>query len=133
MIEGNSTIPRSASAATSKPAESGRVTNSLQPTCCLGFLVHDALLARLFCGELLGYPERRTSPEWIALDFHSHQIVAHLPHGEIGASQQRNAVDGHGVLVRHFEIGLPVAAGETMAEHLKAQGVNPTSATKANC
>jgi extradiol dioxygenase family protein len=48
--------------------------------------------------------------------------VAHLAPGECGASQ-RNAVDGHGVPVRHFGIVLPMAQWEDMAQRLRGAGV----------
>ena len=88
----------------------------------LAFPVHDLALARQFYGDLLGCTEGRSSPEWIDFNFYGHQIVAHLAPGETGAGQ-RNAVDGHGVPVRHFGIVLPMADWEAMAERLKAQGV----------
>ena len=88
----------------------------------LAFPVHDLAAARRFYGDLLGCPEGRSSPEWIDFNFYGHQIVAHLAPGDTSASQ-RNAVDGHGVPVRHFGIVLPMQDWEAMAERLKAQGV----------
>jgi len=88
----------------------------------LAFPVHDLALARQFYGELMGCPEGRSSPEWIDFNFYGHQIVAHLAPAETGDSQ-RNAVDGHGVPVRHFGMVLPMTDWEAMAERLKAQGV----------
>ncbi|GAA4352205.1 VOC family protein [Variovorax defluvii] len=87
----------------------------------LAFPVHDLAAARRFYGELLGCPEGRSSDEWIDFNFYGHQIVAHLAPGETGTAA-RNAVDGHGVPVRHFGIVLPMAEWEAMAERLKAQG-----------
>ena len=84
--------------------------------------MHDLAAARRFYGDLLGCPEGRSSPEWIDFNFYGHQIVAHLAPGDTSASQ-RNAVDGHGVPVRHFGIVLPMQDWEAMAERLKAQGV----------
>jgi len=88
----------------------------------LAFPVHDLALARQFYGGLMGCPEGRSSPEWIDFNFYGHQIVAHLAPAETGDSQ-RNAVDGHGVPVRHFGMVLPMTDWEAMAERLKAQGV----------
>jgi extradiol dioxygenase family protein len=88
----------------------------------LAFPVHDLGLARRFYGELLGCPEGRSADDWVDFNFYGHQIVAHLAPGETGASQ-RNAVDGHGVPVRHFGIVLPMAEWEALAKRLKAQGV----------
>ncbi|MFY9513614.1 MAG: VOC family protein [Rubrivivax sp.] len=87
----------------------------------LAFPVHDLAAARAFYGELLGCPEGRSSEEWVDFNFHGHQIVAHLAPEACGAAQ-RNAVDGHGVPVRHFGIVLPVAAWQALASRLQAAG-----------
>jgi extradiol dioxygenase family protein len=87
----------------------------------LAFPVHDLVLARRFYGELLGCPEGRSAEDWVDFNFYGHQIVAHLAPGECGATQ-RNAVDGHGVPVRHFGIVLPMAAWQALASRLKAAG-----------
>lgn len=88
----------------------------------LAFPVDDLAKAREFYGETLGCPEGRSSPEWIDFNFYGHQIVAHLAPEESGTAQ-RNAVDGHGVPVRHFGIVLPMADWEAMAARLKAKGI----------
>ena len=88
----------------------------------LAFPVHDLVLARRFYGELLGCPEGRSAQDWVDFNFYGHQIVAHLAPGETGASQ-RNAVDGHGVPVRHFGIVLPMPEWEAMAARLKTHDV----------
>ncbi|TFY98225.1 VOC family protein [Ramlibacter humi] len=88
----------------------------------LAFPVHDLAEARRFYGGLLGCPEGRSSDEWIDFNFYGHQIVAHLAPSETGRAQ-RNAVDGHGVPVRHFGIVLPMADWDALASKLKAQGV----------
>jgi extradiol dioxygenase family protein len=87
----------------------------------LAFPVHDLEAARAFYGELLGCPEGRSSPEWIDFNFYGHQIVAHLAPEACG-NAATNAVDGHGVPVRHFGIVLPMADWEAMAERLKSLG-----------
>ncbi|WP_076999359.1 VOC family protein [Variovorax sp. KK3] len=87
----------------------------------LAFPVHDLAAARQFYGELLGCPEGRSSNEWIDFNFYGHQIVAHLAPGETGTTAL-NAVDGHGVPVRHFGIVLPMADWDAMASRLKAAG-----------
>jgi extradiol dioxygenase family protein len=87
----------------------------------LAFPVHDLALARSFYGEVLGCPEGRSSPEWIDFNFYGHQIVAHLAPEATGAAQL-NAVDGHGVPVRHFGIVLPMADWEAAAARLRAAG-----------
>jgi extradiol dioxygenase family protein len=88
----------------------------------LAFPVHDLALARRFYGETLGCPEGRSSDEWVDFNFYGHQIVAHLAPGETGLVQ-RNAVDGHGVPVRHFGIVLPMAEWHALADRLKACGI----------
>jgi len=88
----------------------------------LAFPVHDLALARQFYGELLACPEGRSSDDWVDFNFYGHQIVAHLAPAECGAAQ-RNAVDGHGVPVRHFGMVLPMADWEALAARLKSQGV----------
>jgi extradiol dioxygenase family protein len=88
----------------------------------LAFPVSDIAKARAFYGDLLGCPEGRSAPDWVDFDFFGHQIVAHLAPGETGEAQ-KNAVDGHGVPVRHFGIVLPMADWEAMAKKLKAAAV----------
>ena len=88
----------------------------------VAFPVHDIALARRFYGELLGCPEGRSADDWVDFNFYGHQIVAHLAPAETGIAQ-RNAVDGHGVPVRHFGIVLPMADWEAAAARLKAASV----------
>ena len=87
----------------------------------VAFAVHDIALARGFYGELLGCPEGRSTDDWVDFNFYGHQIVAHLAPAEAGQAQ-RNAVDGHGVPVRHFGIVLPMADWEALAARLRAAG-----------
>ena len=88
----------------------------------VAFPVHDIALARKFYGDLLGCPEGRSADDWVDFNFYGHQIVAHLAPAETGMAQ-RNAVDGHGVPVRHFGIVLPMADWEAAAARLKAANV----------
>ena len=88
----------------------------------LAFPVDDLAAARRFYGELLGCAEGRSSPEWVDFNFFGHQIVAHLAPGQTGAAGA-NAVDGHGVPVRHFGIVLSMAQWEEMAARLTGAGV----------
>jgi len=88
----------------------------------LAFPVHDIAEARRFYGDVLGCPEGRSAPDWVDFNFYGHQIVAHLAPDETGAAQ-RNAVDGHGVPVRHFGIVLPMADWEAAAARLKDKGI----------
>jgi uncharacterized protein len=91
----------------------------MMPPFHLAFPVHDLAEARRFYGGLLGCPEGRSSPEWIDFNFHGHQIVAHLAPDECGHNRL-NAVDGHGVPVRHFGLVLSMAQWQAMAERLRA-------------
>jgi extradiol dioxygenase family protein len=88
----------------------------------LAFPVHDLAQARKFYGGILGCPEGRSSDEWVDFNFYGHQIVAHLAPAEAGTAQ-RNAVDGHGVPVRHFGIVLPMAEWQQAAQRLREHGV----------
>ena len=88
----------------------------------VAFPVHDLAAARAFYGGTLGCSEGRSSEEWIDFNFYGHQIVAHLAPEETRQAQ-RNAVDSHGVPVRHFGIVLPMAEWEAMAGRLRAKGV----------
>ncbi len=88
----------------------------------LAFPVHDLAAARDFYGRLLGCPEGRSADDWVDFNFYGHQLVAHLAPEETGLAQ-RNAVDGHGVPVRHFGIVLPVAEWQALAAKLKAAGL----------
>lgn len=89
----------------------------------LAFPVHDLSEARRFYGGLLGCSEGRSSEDWIDFNFHGHQIVAHLAPEESGEGAT-NAVDGHGVPVRHFGVVLPMDQWQVMADRLKGAGVD---------
>jgi uncharacterized protein len=88
----------------------------------VAFPVHDLALARQFYGQILGCPEGRSAEDWVDFNFYGHQIVAHLAPDQTGLAQ-RNAVDGHGVPVRHFGIVLPKGEWQALAERLKAKGI----------
>lgn len=88
----------------------------------LAFPVHDLAQARSFYGDTLGCPEGRSSDDWVDFNFYGHQIVAHLAPDAAGGAQ-RNAVDGHGVPVRHFGIVLPMADWEALSQRLARLGV----------
>lgn len=88
----------------------------------LAFPVNDLAEARKFYGELLGCSEGRSSDQWIDFNFYGHQVVAHLAPDQTG-SVSANAVDGHGVPVRHFGVVLPMAEWHAAADRLTAAGV----------
>lgn len=89
----------------------------------IAFPVHDLTVARQFYGELLGCPEGRSAPDWVDFNLFGHQIVAHLAPGETGVSAT-NAVDGHGVPVRHFGAILTMDQWTALAEKLTAVGTS---------
>ena len=88
----------------------------------LAFPVDDLEAARGFYKGLLGCGEGRSSPDWVDFDFHGHQIVAHLAPGECG-NAATNAVDGHGVPVRHFGLVMDMDEWRKTADRLTEAGV----------
>jgi extradiol dioxygenase family protein len=88
----------------------------------IAFPVNSIEEARSFYGGLLGCPEGRSAPDWVDFNLYGHQIVAHLAPSETGATST-NAVDGHGVPVRHFGAILTMPQWDTLADKLKAAGV----------
>ncbi|WP_226633969.1 VOC family protein [Novosphingobium profundi] len=89
----------------------------------LAFPVDDLEAARAFYLGVLGCNEGRSSDEWVDFDFFGHQIVAHLAPEETG-TVKANAVDGHGVPVRHFGIVLSMAKWQALADTLEAAGID---------
>ncbi|OLP44956.1 VOC family protein [Rhizobium oryziradicis] len=89
----------------------------------LAFPVNDLEAARGFYGGLLGCSEGRSSPDWIDFNFYGHQVVAHLVPAETGEAAT-NAVDGHGVPVRHFGVVLSMDEWNAAAEKLTNAGVD---------
>ncbi|WP_186056018.1 VOC family protein [Burkholderia gladioli] len=87
----------------------------------IAFPVHSLEAAREFYGELLGCPEGRSSAEWVDFNLYGHQIVAHLAPDETGVART-NAVDGHGVPVRHFGALLTLEQWHLLADKLRAAG-----------
>ena len=89
----------------------------------LAFPVHDLAAARSFYGGVLGCPEGRSAADWVDFDFFGHQIVAHLAPDETGVVAT-NAVDGHGVPVRHFGVVLTMEQWTAAADRLRDAGVD---------
>ncbi|HET7922029.1 MAG TPA: VOC family protein [Gammaproteobacteria bacterium] len=87
----------------------------------LAFPVHDLEAARTFYAGLLGCATGRESAHWIDFNFFGHQLVAHLAPPETGTAT--NEVDGEAVPVRHFGVILEWREWETLAERLKAAGI----------
>ena len=88
----------------------------------LAFPVDDLAAARRFYGELLGCPEGRSAQEWVDVDLHGHQIVAHLA-PQSAPRRATNEEDGEHVPVPHFGIVLAMDDWKRLAERLKTAGV----------
>jgi extradiol dioxygenase family protein len=103
------------------PDTTTRDTKALAPF-HLAFPVRDLASARRFYGEILGCPEGRSTADWVDFNFFGHQIVAHLAPAETGVAAT-NAVDGHGVPVRHFGVVLSMPQWQDAADKLSGAGV----------
>jgi len=73
----------------------------------LAIAVRDIEEARDFYGTKLGFPERRSSDQWIDFNMFGHQVVVHLnsnlgPSGKV--THIANPVEGHQVPVPHFGV-----------------------------
>ena len=84
--------------------------------------VRDIPEARDFYGRKLGFPEGRSSDQWVDFDMFGHQFVVHLnpalgPGGQV--PQISNAVDGHGVPVPHCGVVLTMPDWEAFAARLR--------------
>ncbi|MEO1222124.1 MAG: VOC family protein [Pseudomonadota bacterium] len=89
----------------------------------LAFPVDDLEAARGFYGGVMGCVEGRSSDEWIDLNFHGHQIVAHLSK-RASSDSATNHVDGHGVPVPHFGLVLAMEDWQALARKLRAAGTD---------
>lgn len=85
----------------------------------LAFPVRDIPEARAFYGELLGFPEGRSSEEWIDFDMYGHQVVTHLDR-DLPPSTHHNEVDGHAVPVPHFGVVLTMENWRSLRDRLLA-------------
>jgi extradiol dioxygenase family protein len=88
----------------------------------LAFPVNDLSAARHFYADILGCSEGRSSDTWIDFDLFGHQIVAHLA-PDSAVVRSANEVDADNVPVPHFGIVLPMEEWRTLAESLRAKGV----------
>lgn len=88
----------------------------------LAFPVHDLAAAREFYGGVLGCNVGRSSDTWIDFNLYDHQIVAHLA-PNIAGTKSSNDVDADHVPVPHFGIVLQMDDWKSLAEKLKAKGV----------
>ena len=88
----------------------------------LAIQVRDIQEARDFYGDKLGFPEGRSTENWIDFNMFGHQLVTHLNPdlGQNGkVSSISNAVDGHGVPVPHFGVVLNFKDWELLASKVK--------------
>lgn len=97
----------------------------------LAIPVDDIAAARAFYGELLGWPEGRSSARWVDFDLHGHQVVAHLVDAATGGAPAEsgdaarapisghNPVEGEQVPVPHFGVVLDWEAWHALAERLQ--------------
>ncbi|MCH1552229.1 MAG: VOC family protein, partial [Balneolaceae bacterium] len=88
----------------------------------LAFPVKDLTETHQFYTQILGCSTGRSSDHWIDFNMWGHQVVAHLSPDEAKESS-KNAVDGHGVPVRHFGVILNMEEWEALAERVKTAGV----------
>ncbi len=88
----------------------------------LAFPIDDLAAAERFYSGLLGCRVGRRSERWIDFDFGGHQITAHLRAEGAGARDDRSAVDGDAVPVRHFGLVLGWEAFHRLAERLTVAG-----------
>lgn len=88
----------------------------------LAFPVKDLVKTRAFYEGLLGCEVGRTAERWIDFNFFGHQISAHLTEAEI-QEPPANPVDGKQVPIKHFGAILTMEQWETLAEKLKAHGI----------
>ena len=88
----------------------------------LAVQVRDLNEAREFYGKKLGFPEGRSSENWIDFDMFGHQFVVHLNPsiGKKGTiTQIANPVDGFSVPVPHFGVVLTFEDWKIFAEKVK--------------
>tara|TARA_Y200000002_G_scaffold382439_1_gene399499 strand:+ start:4174 stop:4605 length:432 start_codon:yes stop_codon:yes gene_type:complete len=89
----------------------------------LAFPVKDLTETYQFYTQILGCSTGRSSDHWIDFNMWGHQVVAHLSPDEAKESS-KNAVDGHGVPVRHFGVILSMEEWEALAERVKIADVS---------
>ncbi|MER6977141.1 VOC family protein [Streptomyces carpinensis] len=95
---------------------------SVRPAVHLAIPVDDLEAARQFYGNVLGLSEGRSTGHWVDWDLHGHQLVTHVvPGGPVPAGSSE--VDGHAVPVPHFGLLLSTEDFHTLADRLRAAGV----------
>ena len=88
----------------------------------LAFPVHDLQAARDFYGGVLECEEGRSSDRWIDFNLYGHQIVTHLAESGPGIKAS-NQVDADSVPVPHFGVVLPMDEWQSLADKLRAKGI----------
>jgi extradiol dioxygenase family protein len=88
----------------------------------LAFPVRDLAATERFYVDLLGCEVGRRSERWIDLDFHGHQLTAHLVAAGKAAGEASNPVDGDAVPVPHFGVILDMARWRALVARLRAAG-----------
>ena len=88
----------------------------------LAFPVKDLTETHQFYTQILGCSTGRSSDHWIDFNMWGHQVVAHLSPDEAKESS-KNAVDGHGVPVRHFGVILSMEDWEALAKELQRKKI----------
>jgi len=88
----------------------------------LAIQVRDIDEARDFYGTKMGFPEGRSSADWIDWNMFGHQMVTHCnkalgKDGKVNAVN--NAVDGHGVPVPHFGVVLSFDDWNSLAKRVE--------------
>ena len=84
--------------------------------------VRDLAEARTFYGEKLGFPEGRSSDQWIDFDMFGHQFVVHhnpALGAEGSVASISNPVDGQGVPVPHCGVVLAFDDWQALANRLE--------------
>lgn len=88
----------------------------------LAVQVRDIDEAREFYGKKMGFPEGRSTEQWIDFNMFGHQFVTHL-NPNIGKNGTLNSisnhVDGHGVPVPHFGVVMQFDDWQKFAERAK--------------
>lgn len=99
------------------------MTSQLQPFHLAIPVIH-LEKCRKFYGEVLGCEEGRSDTHWVDFNFFGHQLVIHQkPAEEEETKAITNPVDGHEVPVPHFGVVLAWEQWQTLAKHLKNQGI----------
>ena len=87
----------------------------------LAIAVHDINQARHFYSEVLGFPQGRSSDNWVDFNCFGHQLVAHLDK-KIGTKaftpSLSNNVDNDDVPVPHFGVVMEMSEWELFCERL---------------